>query len=29
LVALKGVATVPDTANILLTRKREPRALLS
>jgi len=26
LVALKGVATVPDTANILLTRKQEPSA---
>ena len=26
LVALEGVATVPDTANILLTRKQEPSA---
>jgi FkbM family methyltransferase len=29
LVALQGVATVPDAANILLTRKHEPCALLS
>ena len=29
LVALQGVATVPDTASLLLTRKREPCALLS
>jgi FkbM family methyltransferase len=29
LVALEGVATVPDAANILLTRKHEPCALLS
>jgi FkbM family methyltransferase len=29
LVALQGVATIPDTANILLTRKHEPSVLLS